>query len=129
MNNPVPAKEIVRAPHAPLTDYYASEEERRGFLRGIFDKTAQDYDKVERLLAFSELRILAHRWKIASVHLEPPHAVLEYTSRELVDRLKRATAGRIRPVDGRSAYVELKSPLAEADQVIAELQSLLRREL
>lgn len=53
MNNPIPdPKEIVRAPHAPLTDYYASEEERRGFLRGIFDKTAQDYDRVERLLAF-----------------------------------------------------------------------------
>lgn len=53
MNSPVPApKDIVRAPHAPLTDYYASEDERRGFLRGIFDRTAQDYDKVERLLAF-----------------------------------------------------------------------------
>ncbi|KAB2919196.1 MAG: methyltransferase domain-containing protein [Dechloromonas sp.] len=53
MSNPTPRQEeIVRAPHAPLTDYYASEEERRGFLRGIFDKTAQDYDRVERLLAF-----------------------------------------------------------------------------
>lgn len=53
MNTPLPDhKQIVRAPHAPLTDYYASEEERRGFLRGIFDKTAADYDKVERLLAF-----------------------------------------------------------------------------
>ncbi len=53
INNPLPAApEIVRAPHAPLTDYYASEEERRGFLRGIFDKTAGDYDRIERLLAF-----------------------------------------------------------------------------
>ncbi len=82
---------------------------------------------VERLLAFTELRILAHQWQIASIHLEDPHGVLEYTSREAVDRLRRATGGRIRPVDGRSAYVTLKSPLADADRVIAELQSLLRR--
>lgn len=53
MKNPPPVPpEIVRAPHAPLTEYYASEDERRGFLRGIFDQTAQDYDRVERLLAF-----------------------------------------------------------------------------
>lgn len=42
----------VRAPHLPLTDYYASEDERRGFLRSIFDRTAPDYDRIERLLAF-----------------------------------------------------------------------------
>ncbi|MDZ4779457.1 MAG: transcription-repair coupling factor [Planctomycetia bacterium] len=83
---------------------------------------------VERLLGFTELRILAHQWQIASIHLEDPHGVLEYTSREAVDRLRRATGGRIRPVDGRSAYVTLKSPLADADRVIAELQSLLRRQ-
>jgi transcription-repair coupling factor (superfamily II helicase) len=82
---------------------------------------------VERLLAFSELRIFAHRWQIASIHLEPPHAVLVYTSRSHIDQLSKATKGRIHAVDGRSAYVSLKSPLADADQVIAELQSLLRR--
>ena len=43
---------IVHAPHRPLTDYYASEDERRGFLRNIFDRTAGDYDRIERLLAF-----------------------------------------------------------------------------
>lgn len=42
----------VRAPHPPLTDYYgASEEERRGFLRAIFDSTAPDYDRIEKLLS------------------------------------------------------------------------------
>ncbi len=43
--------DLIGAPHAPLTDYYASERERRGFLRGIFDRTAADYDRVESLLA------------------------------------------------------------------------------
>jgi demethylmenaquinone methyltransferase/2-methoxy-6-polyprenyl-1,4-benzoquinol methylase len=40
------------APHAPLTAYYADEQERQGFLRRIFDDTAEDYDRIERLLAF-----------------------------------------------------------------------------
>ncbi len=41
----------VRHPHRPLTDYYGSEQERRGYLRGIFDRTAADYDRIERFLA------------------------------------------------------------------------------
>ncbi len=47
-----PDDRIVHAPHVPLTDYYDSEQERRGFLRGIFDHTAGHYDRIERLLAF-----------------------------------------------------------------------------
>lgn len=52
MTPPEPDKEaIVHAPHQPLTDYYAGEDERRGFLRGIFDRSAPDYERIERLLA------------------------------------------------------------------------------
>jgi len=47
-----PDDKVVHAPHVPLTDYYASEQERRGFLRGIFDNTARHYDRIEHLLAF-----------------------------------------------------------------------------
>lgn len=42
---------VVRAPHVPLTSYYSTAEERRGFLGSIFDRTAGDYDQVERLMA------------------------------------------------------------------------------
>src|ERR1035438_5923759 len=45
------APATVHAPHRPLTDYYANEQERQGFVRAIFDRTAPDYDRVERLLA------------------------------------------------------------------------------
>ena len=44
-------KQVVHAPHRLLTDYYANEQERRSFVRNIFDRTATDYDRVERLLA------------------------------------------------------------------------------
>jgi len=39
-------------PHAPLTAYYGNEVEHQQFLRRIFDETAPDYDRIERVLAF-----------------------------------------------------------------------------
>jgi len=42
----------VLPPHVPLTRYYADEPERHRFVRRIFDATASDYDRVERVLAF-----------------------------------------------------------------------------
>jgi len=47
-----PAAQLVHAPHAPLTAYYASEQERAGFVRRMFDSTATDYDRMERILGF-----------------------------------------------------------------------------
>ena len=40
----------VPAPHPPLPQYYRSEAERSGWVRAIFDRTAGDYDRVERVL-------------------------------------------------------------------------------
>ena len=42
----------VHAPHAPLTDYYATEQDRQTYLRTIFDNTAADYDRIEAMLAW-----------------------------------------------------------------------------
>lgn len=42
----------AQAPHVPLTDYYADEQARAGFVRDMFDSTAEDYDRMERILGF-----------------------------------------------------------------------------
>ena len=42
----------VLPPHKLLTDYYADEPERKQFIRRIFDHTAPDYDRIEKVLAF-----------------------------------------------------------------------------
>lgn len=48
-----PISEIKRvAPHRPLTEYYADEAARHRWLRRVFDATAVDYDRIERLMAF-----------------------------------------------------------------------------
>jgi demethylmenaquinone methyltransferase/2-methoxy-6-polyprenyl-1,4-benzoquinol methylase len=41
----------MSAPHPPLKDYYASETERGGWVQHIFDRTAGDYNRVERFMA------------------------------------------------------------------------------
>jgi demethylmenaquinone methyltransferase / 2-methoxy-6-polyprenyl-1,4-benzoquinol methylase len=41
----------AQRPHRPLPCYYRSEAERRLFLQHIYDDTAPDYDRVERVLA------------------------------------------------------------------------------
>jgi len=48
---PTRADSAGLAPHAPLTQYYHDEDEHQRFLREMFDGTAPDYDRVERLLA------------------------------------------------------------------------------
>jgi demethylmenaquinone methyltransferase/2-methoxy-6-polyprenyl-1,4-benzoquinol methylase len=42
----------MRAPHPPLRDYYTHEAERGGWVRQLFDRTAGDYDRIERVMAF-----------------------------------------------------------------------------
>jgi demethylmenaquinone methyltransferase/2-methoxy-6-polyprenyl-1,4-benzoquinol methylase len=46
-----PDSKPIHAPHPPLTAYYASENERRGYVGQLFDHTAADYDRIDRLLA------------------------------------------------------------------------------
>ena len=42
--------DVVHAPHPPLTAYYGAESERRDWVRGVFDRAAPDYDRVEKLI-------------------------------------------------------------------------------
>ena len=50
MNDQTTAANSVRAPHVPLTDYYADEAGRPAFVRTMFDSTAEDYDRMESIL-------------------------------------------------------------------------------
>ena len=42
---------MMQGSHRPLKDYYAHEADRHGWVRRIFDQTAGDYDRVERVMA------------------------------------------------------------------------------
>jgi len=40
----------VPAPHPPLQSYYAQEGDRREWVHGIFNRTAEDYDRMEAIV-------------------------------------------------------------------------------
>ncbi len=44
--------ETPLSPHPTLPDYYGAAEQRRSFVRDIFNNTAVDYDRIENMLAF-----------------------------------------------------------------------------
>ena len=50
-HSPSPPPTEALAPHTPLPAYYGDEAEHQQFLRRIFDDTAPDYDRIERVLA------------------------------------------------------------------------------
>src|ERR1700748_146664 len=41
-----------QAPHSPLRAYYTCEADRREWVRNLFERTAGDYERMERLMAF-----------------------------------------------------------------------------
>ena len=41
----------VHAPHGTLSEYYKEEKDRPRFVRRVFDETAEDYDRIERMMA------------------------------------------------------------------------------
>jgi demethylmenaquinone methyltransferase / 2-methoxy-6-polyprenyl-1,4-benzoquinol methylase len=57
----MPSNDPVRAPHPVLTDYYAREENRREYVQKIFNATAGDYDRIERMMAFGSGPWYRHR--------------------------------------------------------------------
>ena len=52
MTEPQTDQPVVKAPHPPLDLYYQGEAQRRGWVRRMFDDSASDYDRIERLIGF-----------------------------------------------------------------------------
>ena len=98
------------------------------FATELIDRFGPHPVVVDRLLALMRLRIAAARWGIASIHREDDYLVLAFTAAPLIRRLASASGGRLRVVDGRSAYLPLDKGLTDPDALHAELESLLRLE-
>ena len=90
----------AHAPHPVLPQYYGRPEERRDFVRQIFDRTADDYDRVERLAALgsgSRYRRLA----LSRAGLKPGMRVLDVAAGTgLVTREALSIVGDSRDVTG-----------------------------
>jgi demethylmenaquinone methyltransferase/2-methoxy-6-polyprenyl-1,4-benzoquinol methylase len=56
----------MQAPHPPLKEYYGAESNRPAWVRGIFSRTAPDYERVESAMAFGTGSRYRHRALINS---------------------------------------------------------------
>ncbi|MBX9677442.1 MAG: transcription-repair coupling factor [Gemmataceae bacterium] len=105
------------------------------FRNELRDRYGAWTEPVEWLLRLAELRILAERWQIPSVHLEgktledlagPVDIVLTYQSVKKIETLAKRSGGRLRIVDKESAYFRLRPPERNAMGLYRVLQELLK---
>ncbi len=80
MTNPNPDTQRV-APHPPLAQYYVPAVDeatpaREGFVRQLFDETASDYDRVERIVSFGT-GAWYRRKALERAGLRPGHRVVD----------------------------------------------------
>jgi transcription-repair coupling factor (superfamily II helicase) len=80
---------------------------------------------VQRLMELAGLRISARHWGVHRIHLEDGYLVLGYRSGGQIRRLADRSGGRLRVVDGRSAYLPLGEGVTAAAAVLEAAKSLL----
>jgi transcription-repair coupling factor (superfamily II helicase) len=107
-------------------------ERLEDFRQELRDRFGPWPEPVEWLLRLAELRLLAARWQVATLHLDrpsefaPTDVVLGYRSARLVRRLAERSEGRLRIVNDRQAYFRLLPPELEPPAMHAALKGLLR---
>ena len=95
------------------------------FRQELRDRYGPVPEAAEWLLRLTELRLLASRWQVESIHRNGPDIVLTYRSAKRIARLVEHNKGRLKVVDDKSAYWRLQPGEDEAET----LYSLLKRAL
>jgi transcription-repair coupling factor (superfamily II helicase) len=123
-------------------------ERLEDFRKELRDRFGPPPETVEWLLRLAELRLLAARWQVATVHLEgkgsvsqgngiaqaaalgpadgPVDVVLGYRNPRKIKRLADLSRGRLRIVDGSSAYYRLQPGETEPVLLYQRLKDLLQ---
>jgi transcription-repair coupling factor (superfamily II helicase) len=104
------------------------------FRQELRDRFGPMPEPAEWLLRLAELRLLAARWQVATVHLEevfdksagPLDVVLGYRGPRKIKYLAERSGGRLRIVDGTSAYFRLSPAETEPEPLYVCLKDLLR---
>jgi transcription-repair coupling factor (superfamily II helicase) len=95
------------------------------FRQELRDRYGPVPDAAEWLLKLTELRLLAARWHVATVHRNGPDIVLTYRSAKRIKQLAERSQGRVKVIDEQSAYLRLQ----EGEGEPPALYELLKRVL
>ena len=111
MNQSNESRVAGAAPHPPLEKYYPGESQRRGFVTGLFDRTAPHYDWINRVMSFGS-GVRYRRDALARAGLVAGDRVLDVA---IGTGLVARAAADILAGDGRITGVDLSmGMLAEA---------------
>ncbi|MCE9533510.1 MAG: transcription-repair coupling factor [Planctomycetes bacterium] len=95
------------------------------FRQELRDRYGPVPDAAEWLLKQTELRLLASRWQVASIHRNGPDIVLTYRSPKRIKQLAEKSLGRLKVVDEQSAYWRLQEGEEQPGQMYQFLLRLL----
>jgi transcription-repair coupling factor (superfamily II helicase) len=104
------------------------------FRQELRDRFGPPPEPAEWMLRLAELRLLASRWQVATIHLErqtdpsvgPVDVVFGYRSARQMKRLADRSGAPLRVVDAHSAYLRLAVAEAEPEALYRCLKDLLR---
>ena len=104
----------------------ASDEELRQFADELRDRFGPLPPPVQRMLQIAALRIDAAIWQIATIRMENEYLVFDYSNASRIHQLAQLTKGRLRVVDGASAYVTVPPAARNPDALLNLAKSVLR---
>ena len=113
----------MQAPHPPLKDYYTHEADRDAWVRGLFDQTAGDYDRIERAMALGSGSWYRRR-ALARAGLRPGMRVLDVG---VGTGLTACQAARLVGADGQVTGVDPSAGMLTNAVVPAGIQLLSGR--
>ena len=106
----------------------ANGEELEELADELRDRFGPIPPEAERLMALTELQLLARGWQIDDIHLEDRFVVFGYRDARRIAKLADRCGSRLRIVDGRSAYLVLDESERPGGRLMNWLKSVLRPE-
>jgi transcription-repair coupling factor (superfamily II helicase) len=98
------------------------------FRQELRDRYGPIPEPAEWLLRLVEVRLLAAKWKLDSLHRDGADMVLTYSSEKQVRKLADRAGKRFRIVDGKQAYYKLTPADEDAQKLYATLTKLLAKD-
>ena len=86
-------------------------------------------ESVHKMIQIRELQILAVRWQIDDIHMEPGYAVFGYRNPKKIAKLAQLSPVALRVVDDREACLVLPPRLTDPEELLSLLKTVLESEL
>lgn len=96
------------------------------FRQELRDRYGPIPDAAEWLLRLAEIRLLAAKWQVSSIHRNGPDLVFGYRNAKRMGHLSERSAGRLKVIDDKDAYFRLQDGEDEVGTMYDLLRGLLR---